>query len=98
MKPYFDILIVDIITVSKSMNRHSLINSLFREAFFVSEIVFSPPGRLYFALVYFPNIFFFMRSNVDATVFFSTVFFPFLILPKSKMKSSKKHSLPTYSF
>ena len=98
IKPYFEILIVDIITVRRSIKRHSLIISPLTEFFFVNKMVFSL-GKLYFLLSYFdPKIFFFIRSKVETAVFFKTDFLPFLILPKSIRKSSKKHSFPTYSF
>lgn len=98
MKPYFEILIVDIITVSKSIKRHSLIISPLTEFFFVNKIVFSL-GRLYLVFNSFDlKSFFFIRSNVEMTVFFKTDFLPFLIFAKSSMKSSKKHSFPTYYF
>lgn len=40
MKPYFDIRTVDIITVNKSMYKHSVIISLFIDVFLVNIIVF----------------------------------------------------------
>lgn len=96
MKPYFVMLAVETMTVSRSMKIHSDMNSFFTETFFVNTTG-TITGLCYFYFVD-PSIFFFILSSVDPVNFFKTVLFPFFVFPKFKVKSSRKHSFPTYSF